>query len=270
MENTELKKYFERIHFTGNAEADLETLNSILELHPQYISFENIDSYTNLVPQVDIENVFQKLVVENRGGYCYEQNVLLKNVLETIGFQVTVHLGRVFWRRERKDKAARTHMLLVVTLNGEKYLADSGFGTVTLTAPLVLHSKDEQTTPNEKFQITQNGTHYILSLIAEEKMPIYGFTLEEAEQSDVEVANWFIATHPSSTFKGNLIITKVDRTARYTIHNKSLNIRYNNGFKENIDISNDSELFTLLENAFNIRVESIKDKELLIRKFNRN
>ncbi|MBT2621137.1 arylamine N-acetyltransferase [Chryseobacterium sp. ISL-6] len=267
MIHTELKKYFERIHFTGNAAVNIETLKNIHELHPQYITFENIATYTGYVPKVDIESVFNKLVIENRGGYCYEQNVLLKNVLETIGFDVTAHLGRVLWGREKEGKAARTHMLLTVTLSGEKYLVDSGFGTVTLTSPLILQSVNEQITPNGLFQISSNNHIYTLSLIGEENMPIYEFSLEPAEQTDVEVANWYIATNPSSIFRENLIVTKVDVIARYTLNNKSLNIRYNNGTRENIDVINHEDLFILLENVFHINLNNIKDKVVLIKKF---
>lgn len=268
MKNTKLEQYFDRIFYTKNAGVDMETLKGIHELQPQYITFENIDTYTGHVPNIDIDSVFNKLVIGRRGGYCYEQNVLLKNVLESIGFNVEGRLGRVLWRKENDSKAPpRTHMLLIVTLNGTKYLVDSGFGTMTLTSPLVLNSVEVQTTPNGVFQISQEGQKYILSLIAGEKMPIYEFSPEPAEPSDVEVSNWYVATYPTSMFTKNLVVTKVDATARYTLNNKSLNIRYNDGTKESIEIDNPQKLLSLLETMFHINLENI-NKELLIRKFN--
>ncbi|ASK32086.1 arylamine N-acetyltransferase [Chryseobacterium sp. T16E-39] len=266
MENTELKKYFDRIHYSKNAELTIETLKDIHALQPQYITFENIDTYTDHVPRVDWRSVFNKLVIGGRGGYCYEQNVLLKNVLETIGFAVTSHLGRVLWGGEKENKPPRTHMLLIVSLDEKKYLVDSGFGTVTLTSPLVLDSEEEQITPNGIFKLSKENNLYTLTLIAEDKMPIYEFSLEPVEQSDVVVANWYIATNPSSIFRENLIVTKVDGIARYTLNNTSLHMRYNNGVRENIDINNPEELFILLENVFNINIKNIDDKELLMKK----
>ncbi|MBK1895203.1 arylamine N-acetyltransferase family protein [Chryseobacterium paridis] len=269
MENTELKKYFDRIHYSKNADPTIETLKDIHALQPQYITFENTDTYTGHVPKVDWKSVFTKLVMHNRGGYCYEQNVLLKNVLETIGFDVTSHLGRVLWGGKKESKSPRTHMLLIVSFEGEKYLVDSGFGTVTLTSPLILDSEEQQVTPNGIFTISKENHIYTLTLIAEDKMPIYEFSLESVEQSDVEVANWYIATNPSSIFRENLIVTKVDGIARYTLNNTSLNMRYNNGVRENIDINNYEELLILLENVFHINIQNINDKELLMKKFNR-
>ncbi|KMQ69115.1 hypothetical protein ACM39_03110 [Chryseobacterium sp. FH2] len=270
MGNIELEKYFKRIHYTGNEGiiVDWEVLRNIHQLHPQYITFENIDSFTNNVPYLDRESVFNKLVNENRGGYCYEQNILLKNILEVIGFDVETHLARVLWGR-KEGKGTRTHMMLIVNLNKEKYLVDVGFGTVTLTAPLLLHCESEQTTRNGTFQILQDGPVYTLSLIADEKKPIYEFSLEPVEQSDLEISNWYIATHPSSLFKENLVVTKVDEIARYVLNNNCLHVRYNNGVKEIIEINNHSELLTLLENVFNINLDNIKDKELLIDKFDK-
>ena len=72
----------------------METLRKIHQLHPKYIPFENIDSYTGKVPSLNVDDVFRKLVIESRGGYCYEQNLLLSEVLKTLGFNVKLQLGK--------------------------------------------------------------------------------------------------------------------------------------------------------------------------------
>ena len=68
-----------------------------------------------------------------RGGYCFEHGTLFAAVLERLGYDVTRRLGRV----GPPETTARTHCVVVVDLEGERLLADPGFG-MSLLRPLVL------------------------------------------------------------------------------------------------------------------------------------
>nr|WP_236850535.1 arylamine N-acetyltransferase [Chryseobacterium sp. MEBOG07] len=116
MDELKIEKYLERIHYSGEVETNLETLKKIHQLHPKYIPFENIDSYTGTVPSLQVNDIFKKLVIDSRGGYCYEQNLLLSEVLRYLGFNVKLQLGRVVWGRQEDSIAAQTHLLLIVDL----------------------------------------------------------------------------------------------------------------------------------------------------------
>lgn len=264
MDELKLEKYLERIHYSGNYEADMETLKKIHQLHPKYIPFENIDSYTGTVPSLNIENVFHKLVVEHRGGYCYEQNLLLSETLKYIGFKVKLQLGRVVWKREEDSVAAQTHLLLIVDLEEKRYLVDCGFGTATLTTPLILNETEPQQTPNGLFKISHKEDTYVLwTGKGENWFPVYRFILEKVEPVDLEISNWYLSTHPESNFKKNLVLSKVDENARYTYTDSVLNIRSNEGLKESVSIKNDIQLFEILKNTFGLKenaIEALKKK----------
>ncbi len=120
MNELKLEQYLERIHYSGDLAMDMDTLKKIHQLHPKHIPFENIDPYTGTVPSLNADDVFQKLVVHGRGGYCYEQNLLLSEVLKYIGFPVQLQLGRVVWKREENSIAAKTHLLLIVDFEEKK------------------------------------------------------------------------------------------------------------------------------------------------------
>ncbi|THV60688.1 arylamine N-acetyltransferase [Chryseobacterium candidae] len=122
MNTSDLENYLERIHFSGTPELSMETLRKIHQLQPKFIPFENIDSYTGIVPSLNVDDIFRKLVIESRGGYCYEQNLLLSEVLKTLGFHVKLQLGRVVWGRQEDSIAAQTHLLLIVDFEGEHYV----------------------------------------------------------------------------------------------------------------------------------------------------
>ncbi|MEN5308386.1 arylamine N-acetyltransferase [Chryseobacterium cucumeris] len=263
MNTADLEKYFERIHFFGTPELSMETLKRIHQLHPKYIPFENIDSYTGKVPSLNVDDVFRKLVIESRGGYCYEQNLLLSEVLKTLGFNVKLQLGRVVWGRQEDSIAAQTHLLLIVDFDGDQYVVDCGFGTATLTAPVLLNEEEQQQIPNGMFKVSHKEETYTLWMWKEQWLPVYRFTPEHVEPVDLDISNWYLSTHPDSHFKNRLILSKVDENARYTYTDHVLNIRTRDGEKESITIENDIQLYEILINTFGLKenaIEALKSK----------
>ena len=133
-----LDTYFARIGYEGPRAATLEVLQALHRLHPRAIPFENLNPLTRRPVRLDLETVERKLVTEHRGGYCFEQNALFADVLTQLGFTVTPLLGRVLWGRE-SDASTAAHAHGVAPRHGnEAWIADVGFGSVTLTAPLRL------------------------------------------------------------------------------------------------------------------------------------
>src|SRR5579862_7365644 len=98
----DLTAYFTRIGFGGPARPapTLDTLRALHLLHPQAIPFENLDVLLGRPVTLDLASIQRKLVAEGRGGYCYEHNLLLRSVLQTLGFRVRSFGGRVLWGRE--------------------------------------------------------------------------------------------------------------------------------------------------------------------------
>lgn len=249
----DLKAYLERIHYTQRLEANLETLMEIHRLHPKYIPFENLNPLTGRVVSLNMDDIFNKLVLSNRGGYCFEHNTLFKQVLKQIGFQVSGFWARVIWNMEPATITARTHMLLHIIYDGQPYIADVGFGAMTLTAPLLFAADVVQETQHGIFRIVQKEKFYILQVLQQgEWRSIYQFYTEILEPIDYEVANWYVSTHPNSHFTKQLIVAKVDDDGRYTMNNNALNIRYDSGRKESFTFHTANEILETLQDTFNI------------------
>ena len=254
MENQQLDLYLTRIQAEQPAEniEKLELLKKLHQLHPKNITFENIDTFTGETPSLQLDAVFNKLVTRQRGGYCYEQNSLFKDVLETLGFTIKMHLARVVWGSKDGTGTARSHMMLTTDIEGVKYLVDVGFGSMTLTSPIILETDIEQETPNGLFRLVKTEDFYRLEVLKDEWLPIYKFSLEDVEQSDLEMANWYIATGPGSMFSQFLMITRVDEEARYALFNSTFNIRWNDGRKESSEITEPDQLAFTLKTYFNL------------------
>ena len=78
MTTIDVDAYLERIAYKGSLTPSLENLAKIQLLHTQAIPFENIDPFLGLPVLLDLPSLEDKLVKRKRGGYCFEQNLLLR------------------------------------------------------------------------------------------------------------------------------------------------------------------------------------------------
>src|SRR5262245_12466747 len=115
----DIDAYFQRIGYSGERTPTLDTLRAIHVRHPEAIPFENLNPWLGWPVRLDAPSLEQKLVRDGRGGYCYEHNLLLIHVLKAMGFQVMGLAARVLWNAPEGTVTARTHMLLLVDLNGK-------------------------------------------------------------------------------------------------------------------------------------------------------
>jgi N-hydroxyarylamine O-acetyltransferase len=188
----DLDAYFDRIGYTGPRSATLDTLEAIHAQHAQAIPFENINPLLHWPVRLDMASLEQKLVREGRGGYCFEQNLLLYHALRTLEFDVTGLAARVLWDAPEGAVRPRSHMLLLVDLDDRPYVADVGFGGLTLTAPLRLLPDVEQATPHESFRLTGAGDAFVAEAhVGGAWKKLYRFDLQEQLLPDYEVTNWY-------------------------------------------------------------------------------
>lgn len=230
----DLGAYCARIGYSGPLTPTLETLAALLELHPAAIPFEAIDVLLDRGVDLAPAAVDAKLLGARRGGYCYEHNGLFKRVLEAIGFDVEGLIARVNWMAPPDAPLSPpTHMVLRVTIGGEAWLADVGFGSCVPTAPLHLNSSEPQQTGHEAFRFVPMARELQLeALIEDEWRPIYRITGAPQMDVDYELPNWYTATHPSSHFRHRLIVTRTTPEARHILAGRRLTVRAPDGVAE--------------------------------------
>jgi N-hydroxyarylamine O-acetyltransferase len=123
----DLKAYFDRIGFEGEVRPDLATLVALHRAHLQAIPYENLDVQLGRPLTTDPAAAFDKIVGRRRGGWCYEMNGLFGTVLSEIGFKVTRMAGAAM-RELLGDIVIGNHLVLLVELDGQPWIADVGFG----------------------------------------------------------------------------------------------------------------------------------------------
>src|SRR5699024_11501632 len=80
-----LEAYFERIGYEGVAEVDFGTLKKLSFLHTQTLPFENLNPFLGIPVKIDQTSLQNKMVQKQRGGYCYEHNLLFCYALQAMG-----------------------------------------------------------------------------------------------------------------------------------------------------------------------------------------
>jgi N-hydroxyarylamine O-acetyltransferase len=246
-----LDAYLRRINYSGSIAPTLETLATVHRLHPATIPFENLDPLMERPVRLQLSDIEQKLLVERRGGYCFEHNLLLKAVLESMDFGVTPLAAGVLWGHEPDYiPTALKHMALLVDVGGIPYLADVGFGGQVATAPLRLRADVEQQTPNETYRLTGGHPKWRLETkIGEDWQPLYEFTLAPQTLDDYIAANDLTM----ASFRDDLVAARVEGGKRHALRNNRLRT-HENGVTDERLLTNLLEIRDVLANVFGIQL----------------
>ena len=249
----DLDAYRERIGLNTPPRADLGTLRELQRLHTSAIPFENLSPFLGEPVRLDLPSLVDKLVTRRRGGWCFEHNLLFAHVLRRIGFEVKTLAARVRWNVPVGVTTARSHMLMLVPIEGTRFIADVGFGGLTLTAPLVLEAHVEQATPHEPHRLVPAGDEFVLEArLGDDWRQMYAFDLHEQLQADYEVSNWYLAHFPQSQFVTGILAARADAGERHVLRNTRYSIHYRGGRTESRHLASVGELKGVLEGAMRI------------------
>ena len=199
----DLEAYLARIGLSGRP--------GLAELHRAHVTsipFENLDPRRGIPVSLAAEDLEGKLIRARRGGYCFEQNLLLKAGFEAMGARVEPMLGRVRVGAGRDGPRPRTHLVLRVQADGADWHADAGFGHGTLLEPIPFGPGGPYEQSGWQFRVVEDGAELVLQAAQDgEWLDLYGFVPDPVPFVDIETSNWFTATHPRSPFVTGLIVS---------------------------------------------------------------
>jgi N-hydroxyarylamine O-acetyltransferase len=250
-QDANIDAYFERLGFSGSIAPSLATLEQLHALHPAVIPFENLDPLLGVPVRLELKNLEQKLLFEKRGGYCLEQNLLFKAVLEDLGFAVEVLGARVLWGHPEDADRPISHVILSVGIGGATYLADVGFGGLTLTAPLRLRPEVEQATPHETFRLLEDGAEWRLQVqIGDEWRSVFAFERAAKTHEEISAINDLVSA--DAQFRDNLIAARSGKGRRHTLRNLRLHTHVTGGDTETRQLQTVAEIKDVLTGTFGI------------------
>ena len=243
--------YLDRIGYSGKLLATQEVLEALHLAHATHIPFENLDILLGRGIHLDLESLQTKLVRNRRGGYCFEHNLLFGALLDHIGFHVRRLAARVTVRGPHM--LPRTHMTLLVEVDGKKWLADVGFGGEGLLRPVPFGSGESSVQFHWTYRVVPREDSWSLQSLRDGTwIDLYGFGLEMQEQIDYEMANYYTSTHPSSRFVQTLTAQKTTPERRTILRNRELTTDAGAAGVKARQLASDAELLGVLREDFGL------------------
>jgi arylamine N-acetyltransferase len=198
MTDAGIAQYFKRLQLE-DCNTDLNGLMMLQSLHTMNIPFENLDIVVGRSIDLDYDHLFEKLVLKQRGGYCFELNLLFAELLTSLGFSVKPVLGRV-WLSNPKGLPPRNHLAYLVELDGNTFITDVGFGGLVTRFPLNIN---DSTALDDKVGMVKvipfADRQFMIQRQSENGwMNLYSFENIEIGKEDIEIANHYMSTHPNS------------------------------------------------------------------------
>jgi N-hydroxyarylamine O-acetyltransferase len=211
-----LDEYLRRVDLPRAGAPDFDTLRQLHAAHVAAIPFENLDILLGRGVNLALEPLREKLIARRRGGYCFEQNTLFLTILQELGFTAAAMEARV--RAGSTALRPRTHMVLVVQVEGRPWLADVGFGGEGLLEPVPMFPAAPIASTGLAHRVVEEGDLRVLQMRrGADWEDQYAFALQPVHAVDFQVANWFTSTHPQSPFVRTLTVQRTTPVARYLL-----------------------------------------------------
>jgi N-hydroxyarylamine O-acetyltransferase len=206
----DLDAYLARIDLPARPTRDAAGLSRLQRAHRLTIPFENLDVRLGRPIAIDGAAVFAKLVTARRGGYCFEHNRLLLDALAALDIEARPLLARVWLGATAVPPL--THTLSLVTIDGQQWIADAGFGgSYSPVLPLADGATGESP-DGARFRLVRDADHGWMLLrdgdpattdgrdTAEGWRPQFTFTTDVVHDSDLAMGNHWSSTAPVSRF----------------------------------------------------------------------
>lgn len=213
-----LSAYLQRIGLPSAPDRTLVGVAELQEAHRLAIGFENFDVRLGRPILIDSDAVFDKLVGRGRGGYCFEQNRLLADVLTALGIPNRPLLGRVRLGTGDGITPPRTHVCLLAEVEGGQVICDAGFGGSNVPPLPLVDGAEASTGDGARHRLRRVGSAGALTgewLLERAGPPAatdgrgaphsdwqaqYSFDLAEVAPDDLQQANHWTSTRPGTRF----------------------------------------------------------------------
>lgn len=245
-----------RIGHAGPRAPTLDTLQALVLAHARAIAYESIDVLLDRPPKLDLLSLQKKMIAGRRGGYCFEQNMLFREGLRSLGYDVTGLQARVVRGLEVDAPRPMLHMVLRVELPEGPFLVDVGYGNLAPTAALKLTPRLEQRTPHELMRFVAMGDELVLQAeLAGRWDHIYRVVPLPRFDAEYEICNWFAGTHPQSLWVNNLIAARPGPNGeRLTLFNDRFSLRQASGEVDRRLLQGEADYRSVLADAFGLEL----------------
>jgi N-hydroxyarylamine O-acetyltransferase len=252
----DVKAYLERIRYDGPLRRDAATLAALHRAHLLAIPYENLDVQFGRAVTTSVPQIFDKIVLRRRGGWCYEMNGLFGWALQELGFKVTRCAGAVL-REDRGAEAVGNHLVLKVVVDEGVFLADVGFGDgpidpiFVVTGPFVSHGFAFALSRTEDDWWRLH--HHALGGVSS-----FDFTLEEADEALLSQRCLWLQSAPTSPFVQNAVLQHHASDGLWLMRGRVLRKVTPAGKQDHV-VADAAEYVGILSEIFSLRLPEAAD-----------
>ncbi|MBS8266499.1 arylamine N-acetyltransferase [Mesobacillus boroniphilus] len=242
----------QRIGFPFDEKINLNNLDNLLEQIASFIPFENLCTLSGDLDAINEITLVDKILNRSQGGLCYDLNGILYLFLQENGLDVQLIRGSVYVP-DFKDYSptGRTHAAIILSIDGERFLIDTGFGGNLPLRPVPMDGT-EISSPNGDFRVKQHDSEfgdYLLEMKLKYKDSDWrvGYAFDSREPvenvSDLYEMKKIITEHPQSPFNKKPLLTRVTANGSMVLTETSFTQWKEDGVKkEEIDSERFKEL----------------------------
>ena len=116
-DHMEVSTYLARIGFEEKPNTSLDCLARLQAAHQHAVPYENLDVFLGRKKVLDVGELYKRMVVKGRGGWCCELNGLFCWLLQKVGFVVRMVSASYYMEEKQKYKEEFDHLALIVTIS---------------------------------------------------------------------------------------------------------------------------------------------------------
>ena len=196
LSNEHTIKYLDRLEVSEHFSADLHGLNHLLFAQLTHIPFDSLDVWGDGgCPSLVLEDIYQKIVLNGRGGYCFELNTLFRSLLNAMGFDVYQAIACILNPDGTPQPPA--HNVILCNLQDKRYFLDVGYG-----GPVPYRALELKEGLQDGFLLEKREDFWYVTRVTEkETRPLICFRDIPVSVNDLIPLNFYISQRPDVHFR---------------------------------------------------------------------
>lgn len=236
--------YLERLGIRESLAPTRENLDRLVYAHLTHIPYENlVYCIEHKVPDLTTTGLYNKMIRDRRGGYCFELNGLFYTLLQALGYRVYP----VACRMRLGAFHPIGHRASVVTIDGMKYYADVGTSGASGLCALPF----EGITPAGHYIAFNNGITEVRKIEGDSDKLLITFADYPFEPADFIPLNYFTSEGPAGKERCNPIVSLTTGHGSVRIDNNTL-IRRTDGVETTLVMETEEQFHRVLREEFGI------------------
>ncbi|WP_372771001.1 arylamine N-acetyltransferase [Pseudoalteromonas sp.] len=263
-----VEKYLTQLNINTSL-IGLSLISHIKAQHIAALPFSSSNVILNANLSLDAQALFERLVFNKTGGYCFEHNKVMYVVLKQLGFNVRPLITRVLL--DGNEGNGRLHRVTLLEFEGEKYIVDVGFGVMNPRFIVPLKNATIDTISGRYTIKAMANNHYRLEYTPTNAEPItlYRFDLAEFTEMDCNIGHFYSSQFEGAAFVNNLVVSRVMENERVLIRNREVTFFDDTENEQAVyPITSAQQLYSLLVEHCLLDI-SFSEAEILYRFINR-